>query len=94
MKLTRRVPIARIRQGIRLVLEMDCKDAGFVERETVLQLERAKSLLLEERISGHEAILMLVAYGYRLSRAGALARAGRITARQAQRMLRSGDASR
>jgi hypothetical protein len=88
VKLTRRIPIARIKQGVRLVLEMDTKDTGFVERETILQLERVKALLMEERIDSHKAILTLVAYGYRLSRAGELARRGRITERQAVRLLR------
>lgn len=82
MKLTRRVPVARIKQGVRLVLEMDTTTPGAISRETIFQLDQVKALLLDGRIDTDGALLLLMAYRHRLETARLLAKAGRLTAKQ------------
>lgn len=88
MKLTRRVPVARIKQGVRLVLEIDGDGPGAISRETIFQLDEAKALLLDGRIDTDGALLLLMAYRHRLESARLLAKKGKLTERQATRMLR------
>lgn len=88
MKLTRRIPIARIKQGVRLVLEMDTSAPGAIARETVFQLDQVKALLLDGRVDTDGALLLLMAYRHRLETARLLAKRGGLTERQATRMLR------
>ena len=90
MKLTRRVPIARIRQGVRLVLEMDTTASGAIARETIFQLDQVKALLLDGRIDTDGALLLLMAYRHRLETVRLLAQRGRITETQAVSFLRRG----
>lgn len=90
MKLTRRVPIARIKQGVRLVLEMDTAAPGAISRETIFQLDQVKALLLDGRIDTDGALLLLMAYRHRLETARLLSKRGRLSERGALRLLRSG----
>jgi hypothetical protein len=89
LKLTRRIPIARIKQGVRLVLEMDTPAPGFLSRETIFQLDQVKALLIEGDIDMDGALLLLMAFRHRVETARRLALKGKLKSeRRAVQILR------